>query len=57
MGRKRSNSFVVDEESDQERPTTVTKKVKKSSSKEDAGVDSEGNRFWEVCRRASAHAS
>lgn len=53
---KRSNSFVVDDESGDERPATVTKKIKQSSSKDGAEVDSEGNTFWEVCRRLRASA-
>lgn len=52
MGKRRS-SFVVSDESGDDRPAKVSKKASKSSSSGDAAVDADGNTFWEVCRRLS----
>lgn len=47
MGKRRS-SFVASDDSGDDRPATVSKKVKKGSSSGGPDVDSEGNTFWEV---------
>ncbi|PSR80933.1 transcriptional Coactivator p15-domain-containing protein [Coniella lustricola] len=52
MGKRRS-SFVASDESDDNRPAKVAKKAnsKAPTSKSGAGIDAEGNAFWEISNK------